>query len=46
MSIFFVELRHAAPFLLMVIVGSSAVMIVALFLDHNHMSKSYFHHPL
>jgi hypothetical protein len=32
--------------LLLVIVGSSTAMIVAVFLDHNHTSKSNFRHPL
>jgi hypothetical protein len=36
--------RLATPFLLLVIVGSSTVTIVALFLDHNHTSN--FRRPL
>jgi ribosome-associated toxin RatA of RatAB toxin-antitoxin module len=40
MSMLFVELQTW----LLVIVGSSTVMIVALFLDHN--CKSNFYHPL
>jgi hypothetical protein len=43
-SMLFVELGLAIPFLLLVIVGSSTLTIVALFLDHNH--KLNFHHPL
>jgi hypothetical protein len=43
-NILFVELGHAAPFFLLVILGSSTVTIVALFLDHNH--KYSFHHLL
>jgi hypothetical protein len=42
----FLNSRPAAPFFLLVIVGSSAATIVALFLDHNHTSKSNIHHPL
>jgi hypothetical protein len=34
----------AAPFLLLVMVGSSTATIIALFLDHNR--KSNFRHPL
>jgi hypothetical protein len=39
-----VELGLAAPFLLLVTVGSSTATIVALLLDHNR--KSSFRHPL
>jgi hypothetical protein len=42
----FVELWTCGTFLLLVIVGSSTATIVALFLDHNHMSKSNFCHSL
>jgi hypothetical protein len=43
-SVLLLDSGPAAPFLLLVIVGSSTAMIVALFLDHDH--KSNFHHTL
>jgi hypothetical protein len=43
-SMLFVELWACCAFLLLMIVGSSAAMTVALFLDHNRKSK--FHHAL
>jgi hypothetical protein len=43
-SMLFVELWTCPASLLLVIVGSSTVTIVALFVDHN--PKSNFHHPL
>jgi hypothetical protein len=39
MSVLFVEIRTCRTFLLLVIVGSSTVMTVALFLDHNRKSN-------
>jgi hypothetical protein len=44
MSMLFVELQTCVPFLLLVIVGLTAVTIVALILDHNR--KSNFCHLL